>query len=215
MMTRRFFTGAAFSLALVFASSVSFASGFGKEAETFVQTMADKAMASFRAAEEDDKRNEQFRTLLNEGFDVRAIGKWVLGRYWRKASEAEKEEYLKLFEDFIIVTYSKRFEDYSGEDISLTVTESLEKNDSDAIVRSKIERPSVAEPILVDWRVKQNQDGEKKVVDVLIAGVSMSQTQRAEFASVIKRGGGNVSSLIEALRTKTEQLASNVTATSQ
>ncbi|WP_051609859.1 MlaC/ttg2D family ABC transporter substrate-binding protein [Terasakiella pusilla] len=214
MMTRRFFTGAALSLAIAFASSTAFASGFGKEAETFIQTMADKAMASFRTQEE-GQRNEEFRTLLNEGFDVRAIGKWVLGRYWRKASEAEKEEYLKLFEDFIIVTYSKRFEDYSGDDISLTVTESLEKNDSDAIVRSKIERPNVAEPILVDWRVKQNKDGEKKVVDVLIAGVSMSQTQRAEFVSVIKRGGDNVSSLIEALRSKTEQLASNVNTATQ
>ena len=213
-MTRRFFTGAALSLAIAFASSTAFASGFGKEAETFIQTMADKAMASFRTQEE-GQRNEEFRTLLNEGFDVRAIGKWVLGRYWRKASEAEKEEYLKLFEDFIIVTYSKRFEDYSGDDISLTVTESLEKNDSDAIVRSKIERPNVAEPILVDWRVKQNKDGEKKVVDVLIAGVSMSQTQRAEFVSVIKRGGDNVSSLIEALRSKTEQLASNVNTATQ
>ncbi|WP_417783217.1 MlaC/ttg2D family ABC transporter substrate-binding protein [Terasakiella pusilla] len=214
MMTRRFFTGAALSLAIAFASSTAFASGFGKEAETFIQTMADKAMASFRTQEE-GQRNEEFRTLLNEGFDVRAIGKWVLGRYWRKASEAEKEEYLKLFEDFIIVTYSKRFEDYSGDDISLTVTESLEKNDSDAIVRSKIVRPNVAEPILVDWRVKQNKDGEKKVVDVLIAGVSMSQTQRAEFVSVIKRGGDNVSSLIEALRSKTEQLASNVNTATQ
>ena len=214
MMTRRFFTGAALSLAIAFASSTAFANGFGKEAEAFIQTMADKALASFRTQEE-GQRNDEFRTLLNDGFDVRAIGKWVLGRYWRKASEAEKEEYLKLFEDFIIVTYAKRFEDYSGDDIKLTVTESLEKNDSDAIVRSKIERPNVAEPILVDWRVKKNKDGEKKVVDVLIAGVSMSQTQRAEFVSVIKRGGDNVSSLIEALRSKTEQLASNVNTAAQ
>ncbi|NVK17292.1 MAG: ABC transporter substrate-binding protein [Methylocystaceae bacterium] len=210
MMTRRFFATAFLCFTIALSSAPVMAKDFGKEAESFIQTMADKAMASFRSSQDSQTRNIEFRNLLNEGFDVRAIGKWVLGRYWRKASEAEKEDYLKLFEDFIIVTYSKRFEDYSGENITLTVTESLAKNDQDAIVRSQIERPQSSEPILVDWRVKANKDGEKKVVDVLIAGVSMSQTQRAEFVSVIKRGGGNVSALIDALRTKTAELVSDV-----
>lgn len=215
MMTRRFFASAALCLSLLLVHSPVSANNFGKEAESFIQTMADEAMSSFRTTQDAGQRQAEFRNILNQGFDVRAIGKWVLGRYWRKASEAEKEEYLKLFEDFIIVTYSKRFEDYSGDDITLTVTESLAKNSSDAIVRSQIKRPQASDPIMVDWRVKANKEGEKKVVDVLIAGVSMSQTQRAEFVSVIKRNGGNVSGLIDALRTKTDQLVSNVDKSAQ
>lgn len=210
MITRRFFVSAVVVAGLLFAVTPAYAKDFGKEAEGFVQKLADDAMNSFRTIEDEVAREKEFRRLLNDSFDVRAIGKWVLGRYWRKAKKEEKEEYLKLFEDFIIVTYSGRFKDYSGDDISLNVTESLAKNDNDAIVRSQITRPQAGEPIMVDWRVKGKSDGTMKVVDVLIAGVSMSQTQRSEFASVIKRNGGKVDGLIDALRSKTSQLVDSV-----
>ncbi|NVJ93550.1 MAG: ABC transporter substrate-binding protein [Methylocystaceae bacterium] len=210
MLKTRFLFALVLTLSLAISTTPSFAEDFGKKAETFIQTMADKAMATYRSDKDEKELELEFRNLLNEDFDVRAIGKWVLGRYWRKATDSEKEEYLKLFEDFIIVTYANRFKDYSGTDITLNVTESLTKNDQDAIVRSQIIRPETAEPILVDWRVKGNKNDELKIVDVLIAGVSMSQTQRSEFASVIKRNGGEVAGLIDALRSKTTQLVSNV-----
>ncbi|WP_135075820.1 ABC transporter substrate-binding protein [Terasakiella sp. SH-1] len=210
MMTRRFFTIALLSAFLTLNATGAIAKDFAKEAEGFVQTMADKAMHSFRTIEDDAALQKEFRMILNDGFDVRAIGKWVLGRYWRKAKPAEKEEYLKLFEDFIIVTYANRFKDYSGKNITLKVTQSMAKNDKDAIVRSKIDRPTTSEPVIVDWRVKANKEGNLKVVDVLIAGVSMSQTQRSEFASVIKRNGGKVNGLIDALKNKTAQLIDSV-----
>lgn len=210
MITRRFLISAIFLAGVILTTAPVLAQDFGKEAEGFIQKLADDAMNSFRSETDEETRDKNFRRLLNDGFDVRAIGKWVLGRYWRKAKPEEKEDYLKLFEDFIIVTYSSRFKDYSGNDITMTVTESLSKNNNDAIVRSKIERPQTGEPILVDWRVKGKKDGTLKVVDVLIAGVSMSQTQRSEFSSVIKRSGGKVSGLIEALRTKTNQLVNNI-----
>ena len=187
---------------------------FGTQAEMFVQDMADRAVNSFRTIKDEVELEKEFRAILSEGFDVRAIGKWVLGRYWRKAEEAEKEEYLALFQDFIIATYANRFKDYSGEEITLKVTQSVTKNDRDAIVRSEILRPESSEPIIVDWRVKADKDGVIKVVDILIAGVSMSQTQRSEFASVIKRNGGTVAGLIDALRTKTEEMIEDVEAVS-
>ena len=55
------------------------------------------------------------------------------------------------------------------------------------------------EEVQVDWRVR-NKGGSYKIVDVLVAGVSMSVTQRSDFASVIQRGGGNVDALIAELK---------------
>lgn len=186
------------------------ASEFGTKAEAFIQTMADRAMNSFVTIEDEVALEKEFREILGDGFDVRAIGKWVLGRYWRRAEEAQKEEYLQLFEDFIIATYSSRFKTFSGEEIKLKVTQSVTRNDNDAIVRSEINRPGASEPTIVDWRVKADKDGVLKVVDVLIAGVSMSDTQRAEFQSVIRRNGGTVAGLIDVLRTKTKELVSDM-----
>ena len=51
----------------------------------------------------------------------------------------------------------------------------------------------------VDWRVRRNSTGELRIIDVIVEGISMGQTQRAEFGSVISKNGGRVSGLIAEL----------------
>lgn len=183
------------------------ADDFETKAGQFIEVLADKAITAMRSEGTEAEKSQQLRVLLNEGFDVRAIGKWVLGRNWRRATEEEKEEYLRLFEEFILVTYGNRFMDYAGQDVTFKVTQALAKDENDAVVRSEVLRPAASEPIIVDWRIKVDESRALKVVDVKVAGVSMSQTQRSEFASVIKNSGGEVSGLIDALRSKTQELA--------
>ena len=79
------------------------------------------------------ERTTRFRMLLNEGFDVQQIGRFVLGRYWRDATEVEQKEYLKLFEDLILATYAGRFSEYSGE--TLTVLDAKADEDRFTLVR--------------------------------------------------------------------------------
>jgi len=180
------------------------ADDFTDGAVKFIETLADDAVQSLTAKDiEKKERIVRFRELLKKNFAVKAIGRWVLGRYWRKATTEEKEEYNKLFEDLIVATYVNRFEEFSGE--TLKVIKAINQNGKDAIVKSEILRPAGQPPVRVDWRVRA-PNGTYKIVDVLVEGVSMSQTQRSEFSSVIKREGGEVAGLLAALRTKTEVL---------
>jgi phospholipid transport system substrate-binding protein len=130
---------------------------------------------------------------------VPTIGKFVLGRYWRTATDAERAEFLKLFEDFIVKSYAVRFADYAGE--SFDVQNTTGGSDGASVVHSRINRKG-AETIRVDWRVQQSQD-RLAITDVVVEGVSMAVTQRSEFASVIQSKGGKVAGLIDALRAKT------------
>ncbi|HEY9163626.1 MAG TPA: ABC transporter substrate-binding protein [Magnetovibrio sp.] len=148
-------------------------------------------------------RIERFTELLNHNFDVATIGKWVLGRYWRTATDAEKEEYLKLFEEYVVITYVERFNQYSGE--RLKVIKSVSEPGQDSLVFSEIQRPTGGEPIRVDWRVHAEAD-VYKIIDVYVEGISMSQTQRKEFSSVIRSNGGTVAGLLNALRTQIDKL---------
>ena len=169
-----------------------------EEAGNFITSMADKAIAAL--TEEGISREQRvarFRGLLKENFAVSSIGRWVLGRYWRKATFAERSEYLKLFENLIVTSYVDRFERYSGE--TLTVTKTVVKKAGDVIVFSQITRSQGVKPVNVDWRVRVNK-GQYKIVDVIVEGISMGQTQRSEFASVIRNNGGNVQGLLVELR---------------
>ena len=61
---------------------------------------------------------------------------------------------------------------------------------------------------MLDWRLKR-RDGGWRVVDILVEGVSLTLAQRAEFTSVIRRGGGRISGLLLKMRNKTRTLAMN------
>ena len=160
--------------------------------------MADKAIAAL--AEDHITREEQvrrFRALLNEHFAVKTIGRWVLGRYWRKATKKERGEYLTLFEELIVATYVDRFTKYSGE--TLSVVSTAPKGKKDTMVFSHIKRLDGDPPLKVNWRVRMLKGGHR-IVDVMVEGISMGQTQRSEFASVIRKNGGKIEGLLSELR---------------
>ena len=145
-------------------------------------------------------RVARFRQLFSEDFDVPGIARFVLGRYWRVATEPQQQEFVKLFADYIALAYSNRLAEYSGETLHVTGTRPAPDG---SVVSSEIVRPNGAPPAKVDW-VLTPHDGAYKISDVVVEGVSMAVTQRSEFASVIQRNGGQVQGLITALRQKTE-----------
>lgn len=185
---------------MLFAGFVAASPAAAEEPTDFISTLGTRAiteLADENMSQAD--RETRFRNLLNEHFDVPAIGRFVLGRHWKVASDEERTEFLGLFEDFIVRSYAVRFAGYSGE--TFAVKGSTPGPKSATLVHSKVLRGN-AEPIRVDWRVEPR--GDKLVItDVIVEGVSMSVTQRSEFASVIQSSGGKIEGLLEALRNKT------------
>lgn len=168
--------------------------------EEFIAQLGDRALQVLvQGAQSEEQRAEAFRALLSDGFDLPLIGRYALGRFWRKATPAQRGEYVKLFEDFIVTTYAARLGEYSGETLQVVSSRAV---DSDTIVVSEIVREGL-QPIRVDWRVR-NGDHGFKIVDVVVEGVSMLLTQRDEFASVIQRAGGDVEGLLDRLREKND-----------
>jgi phospholipid transport system substrate-binding protein len=146
------------------------------------------------------QREARFRELFDQDFDVPTIARFVLGRYWRVATAAQQQEFVRLFAAYTALAYSNRLAEYSGETLRVTGSR-LEPDGS--IVTSEIVRTNGAPPAKVDWRLNRI-DGTYKITDVIVDGISMAVTQRSEFASVIQRHGGQVQGLLTLLREKTE-----------
>ena len=174
------------------------------DARKFVATLADRTIQSLTAQNIDKvERRNRFRKLMLEYFAFKGIAKWVLGRYWRRASQPEREEFLRLFEDLMVVIYADRFAKYSGEKLDIGRSEIRGKND--ILVHSLINRPEGLKPVAVIWRVSQ-KDENFKIVDLMVEGLSMGLTQQKEFASVIRKNGGKIEGLLNELR---KRLAAN------
>lgn len=163
------------------------------DAEQFVSKLADSGIGFLSDGSlAGDEKSKRFRNLLQTNFDMNTIGRFALGRYWRTATPEQKNEYLSLFNEMIVGVYSRRFSEYQGQ--VLTVTGSRAEGANDAIVFSVVKQESGPD-ISVDWRVRKSGN-DYKVIDVIVEGVSMAMTQRSDFASVIQRGGGDVSVLL-------------------
>ncbi len=200
MLTRRHILAGCMTLALVLAAFPGHAANSQEEARQLIESLADKTIAALTVKEvARAERVKRFRVLLHEHFAVKTIGRWVMGRYWRKATDGERTEFLKLFENLLVSIYVDRFANYAG--VTLTVTKTATKGDADIIVYSKILRPDGSPLVRVDWRVRKRK-GEHKVIDVMVEGVSLGQTQRSEVASVIRRNGGKIQSLLDEMRKK-------------
>lgn len=175
-------------------------------ARQFVQSLADRAVGVLQSKAPKAQRDQEFSQLLNEGFDVRAIAIFCLGSYWNRATEAERQEYLKLFQDLIVQTYSARLGSvYHGEKLEIGQTR---PDGSQGIwVSSKIltTKPE-DEPIKIDWRVRQPGGKNYKIIDVVVTNVSMVITQRDDFVGILQRNGGNIGDFLNMLRDKVNKL---------
>lgn len=174
-----------------------------ERAGSFIRSLATQAVESLaRKDTSRDLRIQRFRKMFLDHFAVRTIGRFVLGRHWKKATKDERKEYLNLFEDLMVMSYVDRFKRYAGENLDITRTRA--ENAKTTTVFSQINRPT-GRPVTVLWRV--GAKGETfKVLDVIVEGASMSQTLRSDFGSIIRQKGGKVSGLIDELRLKTASL---------
>jgi phospholipid transport system substrate-binding protein len=161
-----------------------------------IQHLTDKTISS-------EERRARFRDLMHKAFNVPGIGRFVLGRYWNQATEEERQEYMRLFEELVVRTYADRFSQYSGEKYTVGKVQRDAERPNYATVFTTIYRPN-GQSVRVDWRVRQEENQSWRVVDIVIEGVSMSVTQRSEFASVIESKGGTVKGLIDTLRQKVQ-----------
>ena len=162
----------------------------------FVRTLGNAALGVIRADMAPAQKENFFHQLLQQDFDIPGMARFVLGPYWRVASEPQKEEFRRLFEDYIVRIYSQRFALYHGEALEVTGSRS---GPGGAIVTSEIVRPAGGPPIKVEWRLG-TQDGLYKVSDVIIDGISMGLSERTEFASLIQRSCGQVQGLLAMMR---------------
>ena len=143
------------------------------------------------------ERKEKFRQVLRDYFDIPEIGKFVLARYWRRATDQQKIEYLVLFENAIVDNYAAQFDNYQNE--MLEVQNVREDSDQGVLVMSIIKRQTGAPPLKIDWKIFQTKRG-LRVYDIIINGVSMSITQRSEYGGIISQNGGQIEGLLKLMR---------------
>jgi phospholipid transport system substrate-binding protein len=194
-MTRRFLL-TVMSLLIASVSLAAAPTATAADANAFMNEMWNRAVEVLSKKVSATERLTRFRQLFQADFDGPGIARFVLGRYWRSASEQEQQEFLKLFEDYVVFVYGTRLSSFNGETFRV---KGSRPEGNGVVVATDILNPGGEPPIKVDWRLISD-NGAFKINDVIIEGISMLVTQRSEFAAVIQRHGGQVGGLLEMMR---------------
>ena len=204
MQTRRSFFLSCTAVGATLAVPISLLAAVSPQAvegaSAFIADLASQAIKILQSSSDKiERREEKFRGLLSTGFDMPFIARFVLGKHWRKATPQQRADYQALFAEYLLKSYSRRMGGYSGE--TFTVAAARPAGKKDIMVKTRIVQPG-GPPIKADWRVRP-KNGQYKIIDIMVEGVSMAVTQRSEFNAVIRQRG--IPGLLQALRARTEK----------
>jgi phospholipid transport system substrate-binding protein len=173
------------------------ASASQESARAFITQLGKETVAVLQRPDPPPQKAAKMEDILRRGLDFQSIGRFVLGRYWNSATPQQREEYMKVFTDFVVKSYARRLSEEATVS-GFNITNIRDLGEGDSLVQTTITRPS-GPPLNYEWRVRDS-GGNVKVVDVVVEGVSLLVTHRSDFTSVASQNG--VDGLIASLRDK-------------
>ena len=182
-----------FAVLLTLAPIAAWGSNFIEE-ERFVEKFADDAIMILSNEQiSKDEKNDQFTNLVMSAIDLNLISQFVLSKTWKSATNDQKERYISAFKTYFINSYANKLDQYSNEKIIVNGAEEAGKY---VIVDTNIIREGTDTlKINLKWRLL-NQNGDIKIIDLNIEGISLVIAQREEFQSFLANNDGDLEALI-------------------
>ena len=158
--------------------------------DALVKKTTDEIIAQIRKDKELVSNSRKLLDLVDAKvlphFNFTRMTMLAVGRPWRDASAAQREELVKQFRTLLVRTYSTALEQYSNQTIDVKPA-LLKPEDNETTVRTQINQPG-GPPIPMDYRMEKTPQGWK-VFDVTVEGVSIVTTYRSSFATEVSKGG--------------------------
>ena len=198
---KKYLIAAALALGFLFNTFSAKADVNANGAEQFVKNVTKDGIENINANIPQKEKDARFEKLFNNALDLKFIGQFVLGRYWRTASPAQREAFIDAYRELNIQTWSKRFDEFKGRKFIFQGT-TPSNSANQVFVNTEVPMDQGA-PAKVVWRVKQTGDSYK-IVDIIIENVSLAITARNEYSAYIKKAPNGVDDLIKDLQKKTK-----------
>ena len=195
LFSRRVLLGA-FALAPALTAAVpALAAPSAAEAKQFIAHVGQRMVTIVNGNGSVSQKAADLRKVVDDNVAVDQIGRFVLGRYWRVATPAQRREYLGLFHQLLANNITTQIRAYQGVTFSIEGASGTPEGQG---VSTVVARPG-EQPAHVEW-VVQTVGGQPKIVDVIVEGTSLRVTERSDYSSVITDNGGQVSALLDAMK---------------
>jgi len=173
----------------------------GDDAKQFVDSVGKHVLEVVNASGgSKDQKQKQLQQMFEQYVDIAWMGQFVIGRGWQQATEEQRSVYQQAYRQYLLTKYTTNFADYTG--AKYTITDVKSEADGQFTVNMQIKAPEHSQDTAAGYRLRPQANGQFKIVDIIIEGVSIMMTQRSEFASVIQQKG--IDGLIQSIEAKTQ-----------
>ena len=167
------------------------------EADVFIQSTVNRASQTLSNNISKEEKITELKEIAKETVDIRGVGFYSLGSARKNLNESQKKEYLILFEDYFLKSFSSRLSEYTNPKIEVQGKEYINKNYT--IVKSILIATSERPEVKIDWRVYTKNPKNPLIRDLIIEGLSLARTQKEEFASILNSNDNDINVLFKTL----------------
>ena len=167
------------------------------EPDVFIQSTVNRASQILSKNISKEEKINQLKSIAKETVDIKGVGFYSLGSARKNLNDSQKIEYLKLFEDYFLKSFSSRLAEYTNPEIEFNDKKFL--NENYTIVNSLLVGTSERPEVKIDWRVYTKDPENPLIRDLIIEGLSLARTQKEEFSSILNSNDGDINALFKTL----------------
>ena len=182
---------------ILFLFSLNPISSYSITPNEYVQATVNKASEILSKNITKEEKINKLKIIARDTVDIKAVGFYSLGSIRKNLDSDQKAEYLNLFENYFLKSFSSRLSEYTNPKIEVIGNKVL--NENYTIVNSVLVATSDRPEVKIDWRVYTKNPDSPLIRDLIIEGLSLARTQKEEFNSVIQNNNGDINSLFKVL----------------
>ena len=183
--------------------NINFNDVYSISPDVFVQSTVNRASQILSKNISQEEKINELKIIAKETVDIRGVGFYSLGSARKSLNDDQKKEYLRLFENYFLKSFSSRLSEYTNPEIDVLSKEVL--SESYTIVNSVLKGTSERPEVKIDWRVYTKNPGSPLIRDLIIEGLSLARTQKEEFASILNSNNNDINALFKTLEEFTKK----------
>lgn len=160
--------------------------------ESVAQNLFNLVKAKNAAKTADDAYFKQVEGTLDPVVNFPFIAASVMGKAYKKATPAQREQFQKVFKDGMVKSLAKGMLGYA--DSKVTIAGVSEVNATRHIVKQEVAVEGATHKL--DYTMRKEKSGEWKLINVVLNGVNLGQSFTGQFKASLKKYNGDIDKVI-------------------
>ena len=171
-------------------------------AVTVVQQLTNSVLKVLRANEGKPitpSVKKEVADIVLPHMDFTTMSQYVMAQYWRQMSPAQQQEFVALFKDLLVRTYSNSLNHYHGQTVRITGSQQISQNPPVAQVNMVIRQNGGGPDVPVIYALLYTNN-TWRIYNTYIDGVSMVLNYRQSFGQIAASRG--IPALLQDMKAK-------------